>query len=104
MLCLGDPKNVPVGQPQGDGGEAFATILGTDPDLLLAKRTAARFATTSLPILLLAETGTGKELFARAVHAASGRSKGPFVALNCGALTPSLLESELFGHAPGAFT
>src|SRR4029079_924996 len=77
---------------------------GTDPDLLIAKRTAARFAPTPLPILLLAETGTGKELFARAVHAESGRRSGAFVALNCGALTPSLLESELFGHAPGAFT
>ncbi len=83
---------------------AFDVILGTDPDLVAAKQMAARFAPTPLPVLLLAETGTGKELFARATHAASARAKGPFVALNCGGLAPSLLESELFGHAPGAFT
>ncbi len=83
---------------------AFATILGTDAAVIEAKEMAARFAPTSLPILLLAETGTGKELFARAVHAASPRGGGAFVALNCGALAPSLLEGELFGYAPGAFT
>ena len=83
---------------------AFADILGDDASLLAATRTLARFAPTSLPVLLLAETGTGKELFARAVHGASPRSRGPFVPLNCGALSPGLLESEMFGHAPGAFT
>ncbi len=83
---------------------AFDPILGADPELRAAMSMAARFAPTPLPVLLLAETGTGKELFARAIHAASGRYQGPFVPLNCGALAPSLLESELFGHAPGAFT
>jgi len=83
---------------------AFDPILGTDPGLMAAKRMAARFAPTPLPLLLLAETGTGKDLFARAAHTASPRGSGPFVTLNCGALAPSLLESELFGHAPGAFT
>ncbi|MFO0592048.1 MAG: sigma 54-interacting transcriptional regulator [Polyangiaceae bacterium] len=83
---------------------AFDAILGTDPELVAAKKMAARFSKAPLPVLLLAETGTGKELFARATHAASPRGGGPFVALNCGGLAPSLLESELFGHAPGAFT
>jgi len=83
---------------------AFDTILGTDAEVVLAKEMAARFAPTTLPVLLLAETGTGKELFARAVHAVSPRAGAAFVALNCGALAPSLLEGELFGYAPGAFT
>lgn len=83
---------------------AFATILGNDPELLRAKALAARFAPTALPVLLLAETGTGKELFARAIHAASDRREKPFVGVNCGALSPALIASELFGYAPGAFT
>lgn len=86
------------------GASAFDIIVANDAQVNAAKQRAAQFAQTELPILLLAETGTGKELFARAIHRASSRAKGPFVALNCGALTPSLLESELFGHAPGAFT
>jgi transcriptional regulator of acetoin/glycerol metabolism len=83
---------------------AFATLVGTDPAFVQAKALAQRFAGTALPVLLLAETGTGKELFARAVHGASARGQGPFVGLNCGAISETLLESELFGHAPGAFT
>jgi len=84
--------------------EAFAKVTGSDPAILRAKAMAERFAKTTLPILLLAETGTGKDLFAHAVHVASPRKQGPFVAVNCGAIAPTLLESELFGFAPGAFT
>ncbi len=84
--------------------DAFAPVLADDPAVTTAKRKAARFAATSLPVLLLAETGTGKELFARAIHEASDRAQGPFVAINCGALSPELIASELFGYAPGAFT
>ena len=84
--------------------EAFQAIVGSDPAIVSAREQAARFARTELPILLLAETGAGKEIFARAIHAGSARSGAPFVAVNCGALAGSLLESELFGYAPGAFT
>jgi transcriptional regulator with PAS, ATPase and Fis domain len=106
VLNLGDHEGAfGAGHPACSGEpDAFDAILGTDPALLAAKRMAARFARTPLPVLLLAETGTGKELFARAIHAASPRHAAAFVALNCGALAPGLLESELFGHAPGAFT
>ena len=83
---------------------AFDTLLAEDDGVLAAKDHATRLAPTNLPVLFLAETGTGKELFARALHLASTRASGPFVALNCGALASGVLESELFGYAPGAFT
>jgi transcriptional regulator with PAS, ATPase and Fis domain len=79
-------------------------LFGEDPSVVATKQAGARFARTRLPILLLAETGTGKDLLARAIHALSPRRERPFVAINCGALSPHLLESELFGYAPGAFT
>jgi DNA-binding NtrC family response regulator len=63
-----------------------------------------RAAATAETILLLGESGTGKELIARAIHAASPRARGPFVVFDCGAVVPSLVEAELFGHARGAFT
>jgi transcriptional regulator of acetoin/glycerol metabolism len=84
--------------------DAFAAIAGSDPEIAAARARAARFARTDMPVLLLGETGTGKELFARAVHAASPRAAQPFVAVNAGTLTGSLLESELFGYVAGAFT
>ncbi|HEV3429192.1 MAG TPA: sigma-54-dependent Fis family transcriptional regulator [Paraburkholderia sp.] len=67
-------------------------------------RIAQRVAGKRLPVLLLGETGAGKEVFARAIHDAGPRRNRPFVAVNCGALPESLIESELFGYAPGAFT
>lgn len=88
----------------GDRHGAFVRIAGDDPALVDARKRAARFAGSMLPVLLLAETGTGKELMAQAIHAASDRASGPFVTVNCGAIPESLLESELFGYAPGAFT
>ena len=83
---------------------SFDLLVGDDPDVVEARDRAAQFARTPLPILIMAETGTGKELLARAIHAASAAAGGPFVAVNCGALPAGLLESELFGYAPGAFT
>lgn len=84
--------------------EPFVRIVGSDPMLVDACQRAAQFAPSPLPILLLAETGTGKELMARAIHRSSDRARGPFVVVNCGAMPETLLASELFGYAPGAFT
>lgn len=78
--------------------------IGRDPAFRAACALVARIAPTELSLLLLGETGTGKERCARAAHALSARSDGPFVAVNCGALPEGLLEAELFGHARGAFT
>ncbi|MGB9867760.1 MAG: sigma-54-dependent Fis family transcriptional regulator [Bacillota bacterium] len=81
----------------------FEPILGTHPRLRESVRLAQIAATSDAPVLLSGETGTGKELFARAIHEASGR-KGPFIAVNCGALPRELVGSELFGYTGGAFT
>ncbi|MCB9795725.1 MAG: sigma-54-dependent Fis family transcriptional regulator [Alphaproteobacteria bacterium] len=79
-------------------------MLGESPTFLAAVDLADRVAPTDLPALITGENGTGKELLARRVHEASRRAGQPFVAVNCGALPPTLLESTLFGHVRGAFT
>jgi DNA-binding NtrC family response regulator len=79
-------------------------MIGRSPAFIKALDELVRYARVDVPVLILGETGTGKELAARALHYASGRRHGPFVPLNCGALPDSLLESELFGHRRGAFT
>jgi two-component system response regulator HydG len=79
-------------------------ILGRSPALLGAVAIADRAAASDATVLILGETGTGKELFARRIHRRSRRARGPFVAVNAGSLPDSLVESELFGHAKGAFT
>ena len=80
------------------------TIVGDSPGMVALRREVARIARTPVTIFVRGETGTGKELVARAIHAASGRAAGPFVAINCGAIPEHLQESELFGHERGAFT
>lgn len=84
--------------------EALDRIEGISRDIRHAKGLVSRAARTDLTVLFSGETGTGKELFARALHALSDRRDGPFVALNCAAVPPDLFEAELFGYEPGAFT
>jgi len=85
-----------------EGG--FDAILGDSPAMRGLKARAARVAAVDAPLLILGETGTGKELIAHACHRASTRKGKTFLALNCAALPENLAESELFGYAPGAFT
>lgn len=83
---------------------SFENIIGESPAIQKAKREARNASKTSAPVLLVGESGTGKELFAHAIHNASPRARGPFVRINCAAIPGELIESELFGYEPGAFT
>jgi transcriptional regulator with GAF, ATPase, and Fis domain len=82
----------------------FDEMVGNSPALLDALNKAERVAPIDSTVLILGETGSGKELFARAIHSRSKRSHRPLVKVNCGAIAPGLVESELFGHVKGAFT
>ncbi len=82
----------------------FKNILGTSASILEAIKLAKKVAPTNANVLLLGETGTGKEVFAQAIHNASARAGKPFMALNCSSFSKELVESEIFGHKAGAFT
>jgi len=84
--------------------KGFDQIIGKSPLILQAKKLAERVALTDAAVLLTGETGTGKEVFASAIHEGSDRKKNSFVAINCSAFSKEILESELFGHKQGAFT
>ena len=89
-----------AGLPAGDA----SPIVGRTPGIERLRGAIAAVADTDADVLVLGETGTGKEMVARALHAGSVRRKNPFVALNCGAMPEAIFESELFGHEAGAFT
>jgi DNA-binding NtrC family response regulator len=96
----GTPSN--PARPTSDAG--VQRLVGDSPAVAEIRRAILRYAPLEAAVLITGETGTGKEVVARALHEESPRKKLPWVAINCGALTESLLESELFGHARGAFT
>ncbi|SIQ53011.1 DNA-binding transcriptional response regulator, NtrC family, contains REC, AAA-type ATPase, and a Fis-type DNA-binding domains [Chryseobacterium sp. RU37D] len=84
--------------------KGFETIIGNSPLILQAKKLAEKVALTDATVLLTGETGTGKEVFANAIHEGSERKRNNFVAINCSAFSKEILESELFGHKAGSFT
>ncbi len=84
--------------------DAKREIVSTSPAMQCVFACIRKMATADAPVLIQGESGTGKELTAQAIHRNSGRAKGPFVAVNCGALPPGLIQSELFGYEAGAFT
>lgn len=93
-----------MSQQLSDSGPPIPSLIGSSPAMQQVYRMTRRVARSNASVLLLGETGTGKELIATAIHRLSDRGSGPFVKVNCGALSESLLESELFGHVRGSFT
>ena len=79
-------------------------IVGADSGLRLVMERVALVAQSDVPVMILGETGTGKEVVARAIHSRSARHSGPFIRVNCGAIPPELIDSQLFGHEKGSFT
>jgi PAS domain S-box-containing protein len=99
-----DVSEIEVLRKKVAGRFTYEDIITRDHHMLDLCATLPVIARSDSPVLILGESGTGKELFAKALHFASSRSRGPFVAVNCGALPENLLESELFGYKKGAFT
>ena len=89
--------------PPGESTSEF-DLVGSSPAMSEVLRRIRKVASVEAPVLITGESGTGKELVARAIHDHSARKKGPFLALNCGAIPPTLIQSELFGYEKGAFT
>ncbi|MBS1780778.1 MAG: sigma-54-dependent Fis family transcriptional regulator [Bacteroidetes bacterium] len=101
---LAQQKKIVHLEKQPGDQQGFDHIIGNSAQIRTAIELARKVATTNTTVLLTGETGTGKEVFAHAIHNSSNRIGGPFVALNCSAFSKDLLESELFGHKAGAFT
>ncbi len=104
VLLVGGTRLVALGASRPSRTTAYARLIGLDPAFRQAVDLARRAATTDCSVLILGETGTGKELIAQCIHEGSRRARLPFVAVNCGAIPRELIGSELFGHERGSFT
>lgn len=89
---------------ESEGKFTFSDLIGNDGGLLPVVSTATKAAASDIPVLITGETGTGKEVFCKAIHGESARTGKPFIAVNCGAIPSQLVESTLFGHEKGSFT
>ena len=98
------PRLSPERLINGDPGDGEERLIGGDTGLAAVMARAKMVSRSTAPVLLFGETGTGKEIVARAIHDNSGFRSGPFRRVNCGAISPELIDSELFGHEQGAFT
>ena len=99
-----EPRPVPEHLITGDAPSPNERLIGADTGLAAVMARARMVSRSNAPVLVFGETGTGKEVIARAIHEDSAYRKGPFRRVNCGAISPELIDSELFGHEPGAFT
>ena len=97
-------KEVTRLQSEKGGHFTFDHLIGYDSGLLSITQLGRKAAPSDLPVLITGETGTGKEIFAKAIHGESKRAGKPFIAVNCGAIPAQLVESTLFGHEKGSFT
>ena len=100
-------RHSPLAERDGPAGSTYTSelnLIGRSAAFLKVMKTVGRLAATNLPVLITGESGTGKEVVARAIHLRSKRAAKTFVAVNCGAVSENLLESELFGHMRGSFT
>ncbi len=104
FLCVGHTTLVAVASANGPQTSAISMLRGRDPGLRATIDQAIKAAQSDCNVLVVGETGTGKDLLARVIHEASRRAAGNFVAVNCGAIPRELIASELFGHEKGAFT
>src|SRR5450631_3809355 len=104
LPCTSTRTLVHLARTDMPGALTLKDLAGEDPKMLRNVRNAHRVADRNVAIVVRGPTGSGKEAFARALHLASGRAKQPFIAVNCAAIPESLIESELFGYSPGAFT
>lgn len=99
-----ESENARLANKSDEGETVLGGLITAAPEMVKVARTIERVANTSVSVMLLGASGTGKELLARGVHDSSDRKKGAFVAINCAAIPENLLEAELFGHEKGAFT
>ncbi|HEX8238346.1 MAG TPA: PEP-CTERM-box response regulator transcription factor [Allosphingosinicella sp.] len=99
-----ETENRKLEEKVGEDQTVLGTMITSAPEMLKVARTIERVANTSVSVMLLGASGTGKELLARGLHSASNRAAGAFVAINCAAIPENLLEAELFGYEKGAFT